>query len=115
MELLSTTEELEIFNCVCIQDIIEYKWDQYGWKHHFMGMAMHMFYTFMIIIYVKNAYLFETNRQSAFSLLLAIGIIYPCRYEFSQFRKIGSVAYFGDIGNYIDCLYNWGSLVNVIL
>ena len=80
-----------------------------------MGMAMHMFYTLMLIIYVKNAYLFETKAQPALTLLLALGIIYPNMYEWTQFKKIGSVAYFGDLSNYTDCLYNWGSLVNVVI
>ena len=115
MDLLSQTDELVVFNTISIQDIIEYKWMQYGRKHHFLGMAMHLFYTFMIMIYVKQAYIQETNLQRTYTILLAMGVIYPGMYEFVQMNKIGTTAYFSDLGNYSDCLYNWGSIMNVLL
>ena len=61
MQLCSDTEELEMFNTEAIQNIVEYKWTMYGRKHHFLGMAMHMFYTCMLTIYVSEAYLKETS------------------------------------------------------
>ena len=53
--------------------------------------------------------------QPAFTLLLALGVVYPGLYEFHQWRKVGSISYFGDLGNYSDCLYNWASLINIVL
>lgn len=104
-----------MFNTICIQDILEFKWNEYGRAHHFTGMSMHLFYTLMIIIYVKNAYIKETTMQPAYTILLALGVIYPGLYEYHQFKKVGSADYFGDLGNYSDCMYNWGSVINVLL
>lgn len=60
MRLFADTDELEMFDTDTIQNIIEYKWTMYGRKHHFLGMAMHMFYTLMLNVYVMEAYLQET-------------------------------------------------------
>ena len=46
-------------------------------------MAMHMNYTFMICIYVHEAYLKEPTHQQLYTILLALGIIYPAYYDFS--------------------------------
>lgn len=61
MNLFADTEELEMFDTDTIQNIIEYKWTMYGRQHHFLGMAMHMFYTMMLTVYVNEAYLKETQ------------------------------------------------------
>jgi hypothetical protein len=115
MEMLSETQELDIFNNTCVQDIIEYKWNQYGRRHHFLGMAMHVFYTLMLLIYVNAAYLKETDSQRVYTLLLAIGVIYPGMYEYRQLKNVGAANYFADLSNYTDCIYNWGSIMNVFL
>jgi hypothetical protein len=60
MELMAKTEELEMFDTDTVQNLVEYKWTMYGRQHHFLGMAMHMFYTFMLTVYVCEAYLKET-------------------------------------------------------
>ena len=57
MHLCQDTEELEIFDTPSLQQVIQYKWDTYGRQHHVLGCAMHMLYTLILIIYVKNAYL----------------------------------------------------------
>ena len=115
MQLCSDTEELEIFETECMQNIIEFKWTMYGRKHHYLGMAMHMFYTLMITIYVHEAYMNQPMHQQLYTVLLAVGILYPAFYDFKQLYIIGIRNYFSDIGNYSDCLYIWGSLVNVFL
>lgn len=42
MMILSLTEELPIFNTQSMNDLIEFKWDQYGMRHHLTGVFMHM-------------------------------------------------------------------------
>lgn len=115
MQLCADTEELPIFQTEAMKDIIEFKWTMYGRKHHYLGMAMHMFYTLMITIYVHEAYMKEPAHQQMFTTLLAIGIIYPAYYDFKQLFTIGMTAYFSDLTNYSDCLYIWGSLINIFL
>ena len=62
MHLCQDTEELEIFDTPSLQQVIQYKWDTYGRQHHVLGCAMHMLYTLILIIYVKNAYLVENDQ-----------------------------------------------------
>jgi hypothetical protein len=115
MELCADTEELEIFETEAMKDIIDFKWNVYGRSHHYLGMTMHMLYSLMINIYVSEAYLHEPRNQQIYTILLAIGTIYPAYYDFKQLFKIGLLDYFSDLGNYSDCLYIWGSIANVIL
>ena len=115
MELCEETDELEMFEAEAMKDVIEFKWTMYGRKHHFLGMAMHMFYTLMIAIYVREAYMREPHHQSIYTLLLAMGIVYPAYYDFLQLYRVGLTGYFSNPTNYSDCLYIWGSLINVFL
>jgi hypothetical protein len=50
-----------------------------------------------------------------YTILLAIGVVYPAYYDFKQLYKMGLTNYFSDMGNYSDCLYIWGSISNVFL
>ena len=75
---------------------------------------MHIFYTMMLILYVKNAYLKESEYQRVLTILLFIGIVYPVGFEYMQLKKMGSANYFGNLSNYSDCIYNWASVVNLL-
>jgi hypothetical protein len=47
-----------------MQQLIKYKWDNYGRKHHLMGCIMHLFNTLVIIVYVSLSYLQEPDEES---------------------------------------------------
>ena len=49
------------------------------------------------------------------TIVLFFGVIYPALYDFTQLYKMGLTDYFSDPGNYTDCLYIWGSIINVFL
>ena len=53
MTICGDTEELEVFETDALQQVIQFKWDKYGKNHHLLGCIMHLFYTLIIIIYVK--------------------------------------------------------------
>lgn len=115
MGLCAETEELEIFEPDPFKDIIDFKWNMYGRKHHLFGMYMHLLYTTMLNIYVSTAYIHEPTNQQLYTILLAIGVIYPAYYDFKQLFKVGIEEYLSDLGNYSDMIYIWGSIVNVFL
>lgn len=84
MNLAADTEEMTIFNTEAFGILIDYKWQQYGQKHHIFGSAMHLFYVICIIVYVNEIYLnYEEDliRHFKFSLLLLAGIFYPWMYD----------------------------------
>jgi hypothetical protein len=76
---------------------------------------MHLFYTTILITYVKNAYLIENEDQLIYAILIAVGILYPALYDFTQMVRAGLAEYFGDAWNYADILYIYGSMANIIL
>jgi hypothetical protein len=49
------------------------------------------------------------------TIILFLGILFPAYYDFTQLYKTGLEDYFSDLGNYSDCLYIWGSIMNVFL
>lgn len=46
-------------------------------------------------------------------ILIAVGILYPALYDFTQLIRGGLIDYLGDLWNYADMLYIWGSIVNI--
>jgi hypothetical protein len=50
-----------------------------------------------------------------YAILIAVGILYPALYDFTQMIRAGFAAYFGDLWNYADLLYIYGSIGNIAL
>lgn len=96
MELLSDTEEVCMFTSKSIQNLIQYKWNEYGAAHYNMGIVMHLMYTFILIIYVNEFYIPDLNGldREWGPVLLIIGILYPLYYEIFQLCKQGITDYF---------------------
>ena len=77
------TEQLEIFDAIPLQQMIQFKWEKYGKIPHMLGCFMHIFSCMIMILYVKNSYIEEAENQILYACLLAVGIIYPSLYDFS--------------------------------
>jgi len=118
MGLINETEELEIFESGTIQQLIEFKWDQYARKHHIFGCVMHLFYILMLIVYIDIVYINYSQDKEAqvmmWTVLLLFGILYPALYDWTQLARTGR-AYFEDPWNYTDMLYIWSSIITLIL
>ena len=54
---MTSPEEMEIFDCKSLQDLIEFKWDAYAFKIHYFGVFMHIFYVLTVGIYIYMTYL----------------------------------------------------------
>lgn len=61
IDLCIENEELDKYKTSTMQQLIEYKWDCYGKKHHLIGCIMHLFNTLVIISYVSLSYLREPD------------------------------------------------------
>lgn len=59
VSVFQETEEVEIFDSTCIQEVIGYKWDVYGRRFHLLGFTMHCFYVVVMNIYVAEVYMKE--------------------------------------------------------
>jgi hypothetical protein len=57
MEIISDSDELEMFNCKSIQDLIEFKWNKYAKYIHYTGSFFHVSYVIVFFIYVNEVYI----------------------------------------------------------
>jgi hypothetical protein len=87
--LAADSDELEIFHTDALQHIITFKWDLYGRKHHLLGCATHFFYVLMIILFIKQVYINESEKKAYRFIALALGITYPALYDWAQLFKGG--------------------------
>ena len=53
MEACGETDELEIFECKVLRDFIEFKWNSYAGKYHYIGASIHACYLITFNFYVS--------------------------------------------------------------
>ena len=123
LELCASSDEIEMFECEPLQDLIKFKWDSYGQRFHLFGCVVHIVYIVILFLYTDMVYVQgveagstpeenEANMEeiSKFSFILLAGILYPAIYETVQMVKTGFFDYLSDLGNYVDLLSIWGSV-----
>jgi hypothetical protein len=117
MGLLSEQEgELEIFETVSIEQLIQFKWEMYARRHHLLGCIMHLVYVQCLINYTNLVYILNEGSkedQVLYAYLLAGGILYPALYDWTQLFKGGLGEYLNDKWNYADIVYIWSSIGNI--
>jgi len=57
MEILSNSEEYDIFNTDAIQNFIKFKWTKVGRNHHAFGAMIHLLYLLYLCFYVNDVYI----------------------------------------------------------
>lgn len=117
MGLLCESEELEIFDQKVIEDIINFKWDNYARNWHYTGAVMHLFYVTVFTIYIYSVYVQNAagdGEGQIYVILLAVGIAYPFTYDTMQLCKQG-IAYFEDSWNYTDFILSVSGILNILL
>lgn len=88
--LLSDTEELEIFQTQPVQDVINYQWDTYGRRFHYMPFFFHLYYVFILNYFVFSQYIKSQEKELKLQVvLLFAGFVYPIFHESCQFRNEG--------------------------
>lgn len=100
-----------------LQDLIAFKWDQYGFKFHLIGTTVHMIYLGFLFIYTLRQYVYPDPKDSdhTMSLIILFCVTYPLLYEFTQVCNLGPFEYFSDMGNWFDIVFIGGSIVMTIL
>lgn len=110
------SDELAIFDSENFQQIIVFKWDQFGKFLHMRGCFFHFFYMIILCIYINQVYINATTEGTRiYQILLIVGIIYPFWYETTQMFRQGICSYLSEAANYLDLLYIYGGISNVIL
>lgn len=127
----ANSDELEIFNTESLQDLLEFKWSEYGKTWHTRGFVIHALQLCILVYYVNAIYLANqldynpctdppacvTDNAQSYDIddnisawLLLPFLSYPTVYESLQIVKIGPADYLGDVGNYADTGYIFGSV-----
>jgi len=110
------SDELSIFESDNFGQLIQFKWEQFAFFIHTFGFVMHLFYVFIMVIYIYNIYIENNHQQKDFySRILILAVVYPAWYDTAQLWNSGWRVYFSELQNYSDLIYIYGSILNVIL
>lgn len=116
------SDELDIFAQENFRDLILFKWKNYGRNLHMVGFFFHVIYVGILTAYTYYIYVLDTEaelkeqpKRRALELALVLGITYPALYDWLQAYQVGLRAYLSEISNYLDAVYVWGGIINVIL
>ena len=107
-----------------MMELINFKWNSYGLKWHSIGCCFNFFYIILLNFYVAKIYLVDPydamDEESAnayhkrYTMLLNIGIIYSLIYETGEIYYTGVTLYYSQLSNYIDSLYIFCNVLNII-
>jgi len=86
-----------------------------GFVFHLIYMGILTAYTYYIYVLDIEAGQKEQPRRRALELALIFGIVFPALYDWIQAYQVGLRAYLSSLSNYIDTIYIWGGIINVIL
>ena len=88
MDALGDTEELDVFECKAVMDMIDFKWLQYSRQVHYMGLIAHMMYLGFFSIYIFEIFIYKTGKFiEVIESIMIIGILYPMIYDMTQLKK----------------------------
>lgn len=103
MELLSSTEDLDIFDTKVVSDFVHFSWDNYASHVHFFGAFIHLIYVLAFFLYV---HLVVQRRdytlRSHLIIIMFISLLYPMLYDSLQLKRQGCRRYFEDFWNILD-------------
>lgn len=123
MDLVTHTDEFDIFLSKAVQDYINFKWNTFGRNWHLIGCTAHFIYITILIYYNASVYIYNVigyksdpskpegggtfNREIVvtYAVLLGFGICYAFLYDLTQVCRIGVINYYSDPWNFIDSLY----------
>jgi len=84
MSLCQGSTELDIFETTTLSELIQFKWQTYGRRHHFFGYSMHIVYVTILVMYINVVYIKNTGTdddKKLYAYLLGCGMLYPLIYE----------------------------------
>lgn len=116
MDLLANTDQIEVFDTLPVQDLIEFKWRAYSQHFHFVFAIIHMIYLLTFILYVNFIYINREFENKLYFILMmvtcnSVALVYDC----TQLYRSGIIEYYGDVWNYIDVAHIYGGFANLII
>ena len=59
-----TEDEMSIFETETLQDLIQFKWDSYGYNFHLFGCSVHLIYIIILFLYTDQVYIRGTPKPT---------------------------------------------------
>lgn len=88
MELLASTDDLDIFDTKVVTDYIHFNWDNYASHVHFFGAFIHLIYVTTFSIYVHMVFQRrDYTFRSHLIIIMFISLLYPMLYDFLQLKR----------------------------
>ena len=74
--------QLQIFEVLCLKQLIDYRWDSFALKFHTISAFFHCLYVLLLLIYVQEIYIeYNDANQNVLNGLIIAGAFYPVVYE----------------------------------
>lgn len=109
----TTDDQLDIFEADVVIDLIQYKWNGYAARAHWLSGAIYLGYTAALARYINDIYLRDEvfhngvrqNPPPNTNLLIVLGVLLlrAVQIDGTQLR-VGGAEYFEDPWNYVDML-----------
>jgi hypothetical protein len=89
-ETCTNSNELNMFKSQALQDVIDFKWNEFGFNFHLVGSMIHMVQMSILIFYINYVYItgsLEVDEAGKIvgsnpsAIVLLTGIIYPMCYS----------------------------------
>jgi hypothetical protein len=116
MSLCRETSELNIFLADALKKLIQFKWNKYGRRPHFVSFIMMILYAFILLLYTIFVYINPDDMISnVMGKVLVISLIYPVTQNCIRIYKYGIVYYWSQTQNNIDIIFNIIGVMNFIV
>ena len=91
LSICTGSDELEMFEAESLQNLIQFKWEQFGRDFHLFGAAIHMFYICFLFVYTNIVYIqgIGPDETNIYAYILLLGTLYPTVYETVQMLQNG--------------------------
>ena len=80
LDIFTESDEIDVFLCESLQEIIQFKWDCFGLKFHAIGFVMHAIFMLVLMIQIKWVYVEGYVHNYKYSIFLGLSILYPTMY-----------------------------------
>jgi hypothetical protein len=71
-----------IFSCPALQDLLDFKWNSYGKKVHYVGFSFHAAYFILFSVYICQIFISRNIANAELLLgLMTLSLFYPLAYD----------------------------------
>ena len=82
MHMCIDTDNFDLFEVPCIQQVIDYRWDTFALNLHMVGAIAHILYVIVMLLYVNTVYINDdVEHKLVYMVLLLVCSCYPFFYE----------------------------------